>query len=67
MNARKLRVIQSSEMGFPSAVCDQYWSGPKSFTAKQEKTRSTLRKTLFILKWRDALRDFAVFDSEYDY
>ena len=67
MSARKLGVIQSNEMGFPSAVGDQCWSGLKSFTAKEEKTRSTLRQTLFILKRRDALRDFAVFDSEYDY
>ena len=26
-----------------------------------------MRKTLFILKRRDGLRDFAVFDSEYDH
>jgi len=66
MVAQKLRVIQSNEMGFPSAVGDQCWSGLKSFTAKEEKTNSTLRKTLFILKRRDGLRDLAVFDSEYD-
>ena len=35
-------------------------------TAKEEKTESTLRKTLFILKRKDGLRDFAVFESEYD-
>ena len=63
----KLRVIQSNEMGFPSAVGDQCWSGLKSFTAKEEKTGCTLRKTLFILKRKDGLRDFAVFDSEYDH
>ena len=65
MVAQKLRVIQSNEMGFPSAVGDECWSGLKSFTAKEEKTGSTLRKTLFILKRKDGLRDFAVFDSEY--
>jgi hypothetical protein len=67
MVAQKLRVIQSNEMGFPSAVGDECWSGLKSFTAKEEKTGSTLRKTLFILKRSDGFRDFAVFDSEYDY
>jgi hypothetical protein len=65
MVAQKLRVIQSNEMGFPSALRDQCWSGLKSFTAKEEKSGSTLRKTLFILKHKDGLRDFAVFDSEY--
>jgi len=65
MSNLKLRVIQSNEMGFPSAVGDECWSGLKSFTAKQEKTGSTLRKTLFILKRKDGLRDFAVFDSKY--
>ena len=65
MVAQKLRVIQSNEMGFPSAVGDECWSGLKSFTAKEEKAGSTLRKTLFILKRKDGLRDFAVFDSEY--
>lgn len=53
-------------MGFPSAVRDECWSGLKSFTAKEEKTGSTLRKTLFISKRRDVFRDFAIFDSEYD-
>jgi hypothetical protein len=67
MVAQKLRVIQSNEMGFPSAVGNQCWSGLKSFTAKEEKTKNTLRRTLFILKRKDGLRDFAVFDSEYDY
>ena len=67
MVVRKLRVIQSNEMGFPSAVGDLCWSGLKSFTAKEEKSGSTLRKTLFILKRKDGLRDFAVFDSEYDH
>jgi len=66
MFAQKLRVIQSNEMGFPSAIRDECWSGLKSFTAKEQKTKSTLRKTLFILKRRDCLRDLAVFDSEYD-
>ncbi len=54
-------------MGFPSSVKDQCWSGLKSFTAKEEKSDQTLRKTLFILKRSDGLRDFAVFDSEYDH
>ena len=61
--AQKLRVIQSNEMGFPSAIGNQCWSGLKSFTAKEEKSGSTLRKTLFILKRYDGLRDFAVFES----
>ena len=42
---------------------DQCWSGLKSFTAKEEKSGSTLRKTLFVLKKSDGLRDFAVFES----
>ena len=67
MVAAKLRVIQSSEMGFPSVVADRCWSGLKSFTAKEEKTGNTLRKTLFILRRKDGLRDFACFDSEYDH
>jgi len=54
-------------MGFPSAVGDQCWSGLKSFTAKEEKTGCTLRKTLFILKRNNGLRDFSIFDSEYDH
>ena len=67
MVAAKLRVIQSNEMGFPSVVGDQCWSGLKSFTAKEEKNGNTLRKTLFILKRKDGLRDFAVFDSIFIY
>ena len=54
-------------MGFPSAVGDVCWSGLKSFTAKEEKSGSTLRKTLFILKRSDGLRDFAVFESVFIY
>jgi hypothetical protein len=54
-------------MGFPPGVGDPCWSGLKSFTAKEEKSDQTLRKTLFILKRRDGLRDFAVFNSGYDY
>ena len=65
MVAQKLRVIQSNEMGFPSAIGNQCWSGLKSFTAKEEKSSSTLRKTLFILKRSDGLRDFAVFESAF--
>jgi len=64
--ADKLRVIQSNEKGFHSAIGDQCWSGLKSFTTKEEKTRSILRKTFLILKRRDDLRDLAVFDSGYD-
>lgn len=67
MLARKLRVIQSCEMGFPSAVGDQCWSGLRSFAAKEEMTASTLRKTLSIMKRRDGLRDLAVFDFDYNY
>ena len=67
MVAQKLRVIQSNEMGFPSGVGDPCWSGLKSFTAKEEKCDQTLRKTLFILKRSDGLRNFAVFNSVYDY
>ena len=63
MVAQKLRVIQSNEMGFPCAIGNQCWSGLKSFTAKEEKSGSTLRKTLFILKRSNGLRDFAVFES----
>ena len=66
MVAQKLRVIQSNEMGFPSAVGDQCWSGLKSFTAKEKNNGQTLREILFILKRKDGLCDFAVFDSEYD-
>ena len=67
MVAQKLRVIQSNEMGFPSAIGNQCWSGLKSFTAKEEKSGSTHRKTLFILKRTDGLRDFAVFESVFDH
>ena len=66
MVAQKLRVIPSNEMGFPSAVGDECWSGLKSFTAKEKNNGQTLRKTLFILKRKDGLRDLAVFDPEYD-
>ena len=65
MVSQKLRVIQSNEMGFPSAVKDRCWSGLKLFTAKEEKTETTLRRTLFILKRSDGFRDLAVFDSVY--
>jgi len=41
-------------------------SGLKSFAGKEKSTRSIFRKTLFVLKRRDGLRDLAVFDSEYD-
>ena len=60
-------MIQSNEMGFPSAIGNHCWSGLKSFTAKEEKSGSTLRKTLFILKRSDGLRDFAVFESVFDH
>ena len=63
MATRKLRIIQSNEMGFPSAIGDQCWSGLKSFTAQEEKSGSTHRKTLFILKRSDGMRDYAVFES----
>ena len=63
MVAQKLRVIQSNEMGFPYAIGNQCWSCLKSFTAKEEKSGSTLRKTLFIRKRSNGLRDFAVFES----
>ena len=65
MVSQKLRVIQSNDKGFPSAIGDRCWSGLKSFTAKEEKIGNTLRKTLFILKRKDGLRDFAVFDSSF--
>ena len=65
MVAQKLRVIQSNEMGFTSAVGDECWPGLKSVTAKEKNNGQTLRKTLFILKRKDGLRDLAVFDSEY--
>ena len=53
--------------GFPSAIGNQCWSGLKSFAVKEEKSGSTLRKTLFILKRSDGLRDFAVFESVFDH
>ena len=61
----KLRVIQSNDMGFPLSVDDECWFGLKSCTAREEKSKTTLRKTLFILKRNDGLRDFSIFDSEY--
>ena len=67
MVVQKLRVIQSNEMGFPCALGNQCWSGLKSFTANEEKSGLTLRKTLFILKRSDGLRDFAVFESVFDH
>jgi len=63
MTVPKLRVIQSNEMGFPTKEDDTCWSGLKSFTAKEETSQSTQRKTLFILKRNDGLRDLAVFES----
>ena len=67
MVAQKLRVIQSNEMGLPSAVGDRCWSGLKSFTVRDERYGATLRKTLFIWKRSDGLRDFAVFKSVFDH
>jgi len=52
-------------MEFPSVVGDRCWSGLKSITAKEEKIGNIPRKTLFILKRKDGLRDFAVFDSSF--
>ena len=66
MVAQKLRVIQSNEMGFPSVVGDECWSGLKSFITKEKINNQTLRKTLFILKRRDGFRDFAVFESAFE-
>ena len=40
-----------------------YWSGLQSFGSKEEKSGSTLRKTLFILKRSDGHCDFAIFES----
>ena len=40
MVAQILRVIQSNEMGFPSALGNQCWSDLKSFTPKEEKSKS---------------------------
>ena len=56
-------MIQSNEMGIPSAIGNQCWSGLKFFTAKEVKSGSTLRKTLFILKRSGSLPDSAVFES----
>ena len=67
MVTQKLRVIQSNEMGFPSAIGNQCWSGLKSFTAKEEKFGKTLGKKLFILKRSSGLRDFAVFESVFNH
>ena len=67
MVAQKLRVIQPNEMGFPSVIVNQCWSGLKSFAAKEEKSGLTLRKTLFILKGSAGLRDFAVFESVFNH
>ena len=52
-------------MGFPSAIGDECWSGLKfsAFSTKEEKSGSTLRKNLIILKRSDSLLDFAVFES----
>lgn len=49
--------------GVSSEIGNQCWSGLKSFADKEEKSRSTLRKTLFILKRSDGMRDFAMFES----
>ena len=67
MVAQKLRVIQSNEMGFPSAIGNQCWFGLKSFTVKEEKFGKTFRKTPFILKRSRGLRDFAMFESVFKY
>lgn len=60
-----LRVIQSNERGFPTAKGGNCWSGIKSFTNEEEKNKMTLRKTLFILKKQNGLKDLGVFESEY--
>ena len=65
MVAQILRVIQSNEMGFPYVVGDECWSGLKPFTTKEKINDQILRKTLFILKRRNGLRDFAVFESAF--
>ena len=57
-----LRVIQSNNQGWVSKVGDHCWSGLKSF---REKDKFALRRTLFIFKRTDGLRDLAVFDSVY--
>ena len=60
-------MIQPDEMGFLSAIGNHCWSGLKSFIVKEEKSGSTLRKTLFILKRSDGLRDFVVFESVFNH
>ena len=67
MVAQQLRVIWSNEMGFPSELGNECWSGIKSFAAKEAKSGSTIRKTLFILKRSDGLREFAVFESAFNH
>ena len=57
-----LRVIQSNDQGWVYKVGDHCWSGLKSF---RDKDKFELRRTLFIFKRADGLRDFAVFDSVY--
>ena len=60
-----LRVIQSNERVFPTAKVGNCWSGIKSFTNEEEENKTTLRKTLFILKKQNGLKDLGVFESEY--
>ena len=55
-----LRVIQSNDNGWVTSKGENCWSGLKSF---RDRDGSTLRRTLFIFKRTDGLRDFAVFDS----
>ena len=43
----KLRVIQSNDMGFPLSVDDECWSGLKSFTAREEKSKTTLKNAFY--------------------
>ena len=58
-----LRVVQSNHRGcWVSKVGDRCWSGLKSF---RDKDKFAPRRTLFIPKRTDGLRDFAVFDSVY--
>ena len=47
------------------SICDRgpVMVGSQSFTAKEERSGSTLERTLFILKRSDGLHDFAVFES----
>lgn len=49
------------------AIGNRCCSGLKSFTAKEEKTKTTKRKTLLFLKRSDGLCDFAVFESVFDH